>query len=179
MPHNEKISKENVADVVREVVEEDAADITDYLYDKERISEFVIAEEVGYEIHKARYLLYKMLENNIATFIRKKDRIKGWYICYWTLDFPRISKMKHTLLQDKINKLQARLDREQNNQFYMCSNACVRQDFDKAVENNYKCPECGEIMNFQENKRTIQFLKQQIEELEQKQTKQLSSKIQT
>lgn len=164
-----ELSKEDVADVVQDVIGEDAVDITNYLYGKEKISEFTIAEEVDYEIHKARYLLYKMLENNLATFIRRKDRIKGWYICYWTLDLERIKRKKNELLQEQIDELKGRLDQEQDNQFYMCGNTCMRLGFDEAAENNYKCPECGEIMNLQDNSRTIEFLKQRIEELQTKQ----------
>lgn len=161
-----KITQEDVAEVVQDVIGEDAVKITDYLYGKENISEFTVAEEVDYEIHKARYLLYKMLENNLATFIRRKDRIKGWYICYWTLDLERIERKKTELLQSQIDELRGRLEREQDKQFYMCSNTCVRQEFEEAAEHNFKCPECGEIMNMQDNSRTVEFLQQRIEELE-------------
>jgi transcription initiation factor TFIIE subunit alpha len=159
------ISKDAVGEVVRDVIGEDAVAITDYLYGKERISEFTIAEEVDYEIHTARYILYKMLENNLATFIRRKDRIKGWYICYWTLDLERIARKQRELLDDQISELENRLENEQGSQFYMCSNTCVRLTFPEAAENNYKCPECGEIMNTQDNSRTVEFLQQRIDEL--------------
>ncbi len=159
------IAKDAVAEVVRDVIGEDAVDITNYLYGKERISEFTIAEEVDYEIHTARYILYKMLENNLATFIRRKDRIKGWYICYWTLDLDRIARKQRELLDNQIVELEGRLENEQGSQFYMCSNTCMRMTFPEAAENNYKCPECGEIMNTQDNSRTVEFLEQRIDEL--------------
>lgn len=163
------ISQDEVADVVRDVIGEDAVTITDYLYGKENISEFTVAEEVDYEIHKARYILYKMLENNLATFIRRKDRIKGWYICYWTLDLERIQRKKNELLDEQIEELRGRLENERDNQFYMCSNTCVRFTFPEAAEQNYKCPECGELLDTQDNSRTVEFLQQRIEELEAKQ----------
>jgi transcription initiation factor TFIIE subunit alpha len=159
------ITKDAVAEVVRDVIGEDAVDITNYLYGKERISEFTIAEEVDYEIHTARYILYKMLENNLATFIRRKDRIKGWYICYWTLDLDRIARKQKELLDDQIEELESRFANEKGSQFYMCSNTCMRMTFPEAAENNYKCPECGEIMDTQDNSRTVEFLQQRIDEL--------------
>jgi transcription initiation factor TFIIE subunit alpha len=159
------ISQDEVADVVRDVIGEDAVNITDYLYGKQNISEFTVAEEVDYEIHKARYILYKMLENNLATFIRRKDRIKGWYICYWTLDLERIQRTKNELLEEQIGELKDRLANERDNQFYMCSNTCVRLNFPDAAEQNYKCPECGELLDTQDNSRTVEFLKQRIDEL--------------
>ena len=162
----EIIAKKDLETVVTDIVGEDAVKITNYLYDKENISEFVIAEEIGYEIHKARYLLYKLLEHNLASFVRKKDRIRGWYICYWTLNLEQVKKQQAKIIDSKIGKLQSRLDREESNQFYMCSSACIRLDFDEAVDNEYKCPECGELLNVQNNERTIQYIKQQIRELE-------------
>jgi len=37
--------------------------------------------------------------------------------------------------------------------------------FEQAIEFNYKCPECGEVMNETDNKRTIEFIKGKIKEL--------------
>ena len=39
-------------------------------------------------------------------------------------------------------------------------------DFEKATDFNFKCPECGELMNQLDNTRTIDFLKDQIMKLE-------------
>jgi len=50
--------------------------------------------------------------------------------------------------------------------FYMCRNACIRMDFDKAVDFNFKCPECGELMQEQDNRRTIEFIKERLRQLE-------------
>lgn len=152
--------------IVIELVSEDAMPIVDYLKGKTRISEFVIAEELEIEIHKTRFILYKLLEHNIVSFIRKKDKIKGWYICYWDLNEDMIPYLNEKIKEEKLEKLKERLQREESNQFYLCRSACARMDFDKAVEFNFKCPECGEIMNHQDNQRTITFLKERIAELE-------------
>src|SRR6056297_1620365 len=152
--------------IVTELVSEDAMPIVDYLKGKTRISEFVIAEELEIEIHKTRFMLYKLLEHNIVSFIRKKDKIKGWYICYWDLNEDMLPYLNEKIKEEKLEKLKERLAREENNQFYMCRSVCARMDFDKAVGFNFKCPECGEIMNHQDNQRTINFLKERIAELE-------------
>jgi len=160
-------AKENLLKkIVTELVSEDALPIVDYLKGKTKISEFVIAEELEIEIHKTRFLLYKLLDHNIVSFIRKKDKIKGWYICYWDLNETMLPYLNEKIKEEKLEKLKERLDREQNNQFYLCRSACARMDFDKAVGFNFKCPECGEIMNHQDNTRTIVFLNERITELE-------------
>ena len=160
-----RVTKKLIEDVVKELVGEEALDIIFYLRGKTRISEFIIAEELDIEIHRTRNILYRLLEHNIVTFMRKKDKIKGWYICYWDFNETLIPYLSEKIAREKVEKLKERLEREQGGQFYMCKNACVRMDFEKAIEFNFKCPECGEIMNLQDNNRTIEFLKQRIKEL--------------
>lgn len=161
-----RITKKLIEDVVKELVNEESLQIVFYLRGKTKISEFIIAEELDIEIHQTRNLLYRLLEHNIVSFIRKKDKIKGWYICYWDFNEQVIPYLSDKIKREKVEKLQERLDREQSGgQFFMCRNACARMDFEKAIEFNFKCPECGEIMNQQDNTRTIEFLKQRIKEL--------------
>lgn len=160
--------KRALMEIVKERVGEEAVEIALYLVGKRKISEFIIAEEIGYEIHKTRFLLYKLLEENIVSFERKKDKIKGWYICYWDINEHMIPTLLEKIRKKKIKNLEQRLDREEGNQFYLCRNACSRMDFDKAMEFNFKCPECGKLMNVQDNTRTIEFLKDRLKELKQK-----------
>ena len=160
-----RITKKLIEDVVKELVGEEALDIIFYLRGKTRISEFIIAEELDLEIHRTRNILYRLLEHNVVSFMRKKDKIKGWYICYWDFNEHLVPYLSEKIASEKVHKLQERLEREQGGQFYMCKNACARMDFEKAIEFNFKCPECGEIMNLQDNSRTIEFLRQRIKEL--------------
>jgi transcription initiation factor TFIIE subunit alpha len=158
-------NKELLTKVVTELVSLEAIPIVMYLRGKTKISEFIIAEELELEIHRTRFLLYKLLEHNIVSFLRKKDKIKGWYICYWDLNEHMLDHLELKIDKMKIEKLEERLKREEGNQFYLCRNACTRVDFDLAMEFNFKCPECGEIMNLQDNTRTIEFLKERIKDL--------------
>lgn len=160
-----RIDESLIKYVVTELVGEEALPIVFYLRGKRQISEFIIAEELDMEIHLTRNLLYRLLEFNIVSFLRKKDRIKGWYICYWDFNEKMIPEIALKIKNNKLNKLQERLEQEKSNTFFMCKNACARMVFDKAIEQNFKCPECGEIMNEQDNKRTIEFLTERIKEL--------------
>lgn len=161
-----KIKQDTIETVVRELVGPDAIEAVNYLVGKANVSEFVIAEELDVEIHEMRNLLYRSYEHNILTFNRKKDKKKGWYICYWNFNEEQIPHLVEKLRKQKLTKAKERLEREENNQFYMCTNACVRMDFDKAVEYNFHCPECGEVQQVQDNARTVEFLTERVAELE-------------
>ncbi|KYK26969.1 hypothetical protein AYK26_04345 [Euryarchaeota archaeon SM23-78] len=161
-----RITEDLIKYVVTELVGEEALSIIFYLRGKKQISEFIIAEELDLEIHLVRNLLYRLLEFNIVSFIRKKDRIKGWYICYWDFNEHMVPYLAEKIRLSKITKLKERLEREQKHTFYMCRNACVRMPFEKSMEFHFKCPECGTLMHEQDNKRTMEFIKHQLKELE-------------
>ncbi len=158
--------KDLLKNVVIELVGEDALDIVFYLRGKEKISEFKIAKDLNMEIHQVRNILYRCLKHNIVRFRRKKDKTKGWYISYWGLNEREIYFIYRSILQNKLERLKERLRKEESGQFYMCKNACLRADFEQAFNFNFTCPECGELMLLQDNKRTIEFLKSQIKKLE-------------
>ena len=161
------LQKERIIDVLKQVVpDEDAERILFYLEGKSNISEFIIAEELDLEIHRTRNLLYKLLDVNLVSFKRKKDKIKGWYICYWDFNNTVVSHLEEKLRLETIDKLKNRLLTEADGFFYMCRFAHTRQGFEESFENNFKCPECGELMNQVDNSRTIDFLKTRIADLE-------------
>jgi len=81
-----RVTKEILEKTTTEAVGADAIEIVMYLKGKENISEFVIAEDLKVDIHFVRNALYRLNSDNLATYIRKKDRVKGWYISYWTIN---------------------------------------------------------------------------------------------
>jgi len=155
-----------IEDVVKELISEEAIPIVLYLIGRTKVSEFTVAQDLDLEIHKARNLLYRLLEHNILSFLRKKDKVKGWYICYWDFNEKIIPFLLEKIKTQKLQKLKERLDKESSSTFYMCKNACTRMDFEKSMEFNFKCPECGELMDEQNNARTLEFLKERIAELD-------------
>lgn len=160
-----KVTPAMIAQATQELVGEEALPVVEYLIGKQNVSEFILAEDLDIEIHRCRNILYRCYENQLTTFKRKKDKKKGWYICYWNLNTEAINHLLEKVAKEKTQRLQERLVREETHQFYMCRNACARMDFEKAFEYDYHCPECHELMNMQDNTKTIAFLKSKLEEL--------------
>jgi len=162
-----EITKKVEDGVIVEVAGSDALPLVDYLRDKTDVSEFIIAKDMETDIQIIRNQLYRLLNNNLVTFWRKKDKQKGWYIYYWTYNSKHIDFLYWNNKKKRLEKLKERLAREEGDFFFMCQdNGCVRLDFEKVTEFNYQCPECGGMMVQQDNSRTKEFLKGQIEELE-------------
>ncbi len=163
-----KIAKEILSKTTAEAVGEDALKLVEYLKGKENISEFKIAKDIREEIHKVRNILYRLNNQHLAVYMRKKDRQKGWYISYWTLNDKRFKEVFDKLQETRLEQLKEKLKKEQEYRdgLYICPNLCTRMNFEHAMELSFTCPECGRILNPQDNTKTIEHLKSMIEEME-------------
>ena len=137
-----------------------------FLKTKKNVSEFKLAESIKQEFNTKRNMLNRLYDSNLVSFVRKKDKKKGWYIYYWTFDSKKIKYLLLRLKQKKLEKLNIRLEREKENQFYSCPSKCIRLDFDQAMNFEYKCPECGELIDQEDNSEEIHRIETEIRELE-------------
>ncbi len=164
-----KLSDKTIHDTIVQVVGEDVIPVVDYLKEKANISEFKIAEELDEEVNRVRNMLYRLHTVNLVTYVRKKDKLKGWYISYWTLNLKSIIFLMEKMKLDQIDLLTERLKREEDNlnSYFICPSLCARLNFDDAMNFEFRCPECGRMMAQQDNTRTISHLKKRLEELKQ------------
>ena len=162
-----KLTNKLVEDVVKQAVGEDAMPIVKMLKNKKNVSEFQIADVIKRPINETRNTLYRLYHANLVTSIRKKDKKKGWYIYYWTFNLRRIKYLASSLKRSRLERLNERLTRENHSDFYSCPDKCIRLDFEQATDFNYKCPECGQIMQIEDNTQKIQEISKEIKQLEQ------------
>jgi|TARA_B100002003_G_C14103061_1_gene530529 transcription initiation factor TFIIE subunit alpha len=155
-----------IESVVKEVVGDDAIPLVEFLKNNKNISEFKIAEVIKREVNATRNLLYRLYENNLVSFMRKKDKKKGWYIYYWTFNPKQIKYLFVDLKKKKLSKLNERIDRENEGNFFGCQNKCIRLNFDQATDFNFKCPECGSVLDQENNEEIIEGIKKEIKEIE-------------
>lgn len=155
-----------ITEVVREIAGPDVVPLVRELRNKKNVSEFKLSEALDEEINTVRNMLYRLYDANLVDFIRKKDKKKGWYIYYWTFNPKRVKELAKNIRVSKLEKLRERLEREKNTYFYTCPNKCIRLDFEQAVEFEFKCPECGELLNQEDNTQRIQELSKELVKLE-------------
>jgi len=160
-----RLSNKIIEATIVEVAGEDVLPIVYFLKNKKNISEFKIAEVIKKEINTTRNMLYRMQEANLVSFIRKKDKKKGWYIYYWTFKPKMIKHIFISLKKERLTKLKDRLIREKSSHFFICQNKCIRLDFDQAMNFEFKCPECGKIINQENNLEKIRLIEEEIKKI--------------
>ncbi len=162
------LTKQKMEDTISSVAGDIGVKVIHFLGDKKNVSEFTIADRLKVDMQTVRNTLYKMHTHNLATYIRKKDRQKGWYISYWTFNKARVKELIASMKKRHAEKLRDRLTKEEANKglFFICSKACARLDFDQATDYSFKCPECGTLLQQQENARTIEHLREKLREIE-------------
>jgi transcription initiation factor TFIIE subunit alpha len=151
---------------ISEVVGQDVVPLIKFLKGNKNVSEFKIAQIIKKEVNETRNILYRLYENNLVTFIRKKDKKKGWYIYYWTFNQKRVKDLLYFSKKKKLSKLRERIEREKEGNFFGCRNKCIRLNFDQATDFGFKCPECSSVLDQEDNKIIIESIEKEIKELE-------------
>jgi len=161
------LSQEKINLLALQVGGELAAGIVQFLIDNgENISEFLISEKLDVEINQIRKALYILQENNLVNSMRKKDKKKGWYIYYWTFDPIQAETMVVKMKRERIKSLKKRLENETITNFYACKRSCIRMTYERALDHNYICPECGKIMEEVDNSKKVSLIKKELALLE-------------
>lgn len=153
-------------DALKEAAGEEVLSLVKVLRKTANLSEFKLAEILKKEINTVRNMLYRLHERNLVSFIRKKDKKKGWYIYYWTFNPKRVYDLIVDLKKKRLDRLRERFARETNSQFYACTKGCIRLDFDQATDYSFKCPECGSLLELENNEEKKKKLDSEIKQLE-------------
>ncbi|MBS3152767.1 hypothetical protein J4230_05140 [Candidatus Woesearchaeota archaeon] len=166
-----KLSQKLVEEAIIEIAGREGVMVYKVLKDKENVNEFLIAEKLKLTINQIRNIIYKFEQYNLITSTRKKDRKKGWYIYFFTLNKKQIEDLVLQLKKKKINILKKQLEREGAHDFYSCPNKCMRLTIENAMEHQFMCAECGSLLEPEDKEKNITKIKKGIKELEEEFTK--------
>jgi transcription factor E len=146
-------------DLIEEMAGEDTGRIAEILFKKKDVNEFLIAKKMELTINQVRNILYKLSADNLVSFIRKKDKRKGWYIYYWTLNTEKcLIKLENSLLK-KIANFEGILRARETRRFYVCKSCDIEVGEEKALEHGFSCEECADIYELSDNSRPIREAK--------------------
>lgn len=152
--------------IVTSIIGANGIGVVDLLYGKKNVNEFLIAKKLGATINQTRNILYKLADEGLVSFVRKKDSKKGgWYTYFWTLNSGKsLIKFKETLTKN-ISDLEANLNARKAGRFYRCDNCHLEFNEENALLHNYSCPECGEVLNVKDTSEEVKGFEKDISKL--------------
>lgn len=153
-------------DFVEEMASIGTGKIVEILFGKKDVNEFLIAKKMNLTINQVRNILYKLSAEGLVSFVRKKDKRKGWYIYFWTLNTEKcLIKLEQNLIK-KIEEYNSILSNRELKRFYVCKSCGIEVNEPKALENGFTCEECAEVYELSENKEVIRDTKTKITKTE-------------
>jgi transcription factor E len=142
----DKIIISLLKDVMRKIAGKNTEEIVDILYKKQNVNEFKIAEKLKRSINEVRNILYKISSFNIIASTRKKDKKKGWYTYFWTLNTFKALEILLRLKELEISNLEHILKSRKMKNFYVCASDGIEMSEETALAHEFLCPECNELM---------------------------------
>ena len=113
-----------------------------------------------------RKVLYDLFGKSLITGIRVKDERKGWFVYRWRSRREEVENFIHNQKKKIKGRLQERLDYENSSQFYHCgNNDCDRVTFEDALDQFFKCPSCGDVLNLKKNEAQKKGFTKKIDEI--------------
>lgn len=155
-----------IDDLILEIGGKDVVPLVNLIKNKSNVSEFKLAAKLNLTVNQVRNMLYRLNNHNLVDFTRKKDKVKGWYIYFWSFNMKLAKELALTMKKNKLALLKKRLEKESNETYYACPSECVRFDSTNAMEYQFKCPECGKILVKEENKKNIDKINKEIMNIE-------------
>jgi len=107
--------------VVEHLINKQAVPIVDLLVGKRDVNEFLIAKKLELTINQARNILYKLSDYGLVSFIRKKDKRKGWYIYFWTLNVYQSLNLFEQRLREELKQTEEQLKSRKEKRYYICN----------------------------------------------------------
>ena len=148
--------------IVETLINKQAVPIIDLLTGKEHVNEFLIAKKLGLTINQTRNILYKLSDFGLVSFIRKKDKKKGWYIYFWTLNIYQSLNLLEQTLKKELDQFEIQLKNRKEKRFYFCKTCSLEVTEEVALINDFSCSECEEIYELSDNKEMIEQLELKI-----------------
>ncbi|MBU2497002.1 MAG: hypothetical protein KJ767_03005 [Nanoarchaeota archaeon] len=133
-------------EIVIKVGGRSAVIIVSMLKDKDDVDEFKMAQKAKMTINELRNILYKLHNCDLVSFSRKKDKKKGWFIYYWTLNREKAIRVSIKNYHDELKEQEDILDNIMKKNYFVCPRGHIELSQESSLEQNFECLECGELL---------------------------------
>ena len=138
-------------EIVVSLAGKQAEGMIDLIDGKKYVNEFIIAKKLNLTINQVRNILYKISDYGLVSFIRKKDKKKGWYTYFWKIEVAKSLEFLKENLFKKMELIQNQITSRKTKEFYACEKCNIEFSEETALTYNFMCNECGEIMSRKDN----------------------------
>jgi transcription initiation factor TFIIE subunit alpha len=108
------------------------------------ITDEKLARSLKISISDVRATLNRLHNEGLVKYTRERDNETGWYSYSWSLNAERIKEWT----EQHIKNQKIDLDSKGDHYFCPCCGIDTITPFEKAVENNFKCPKCSKLLEF-------------------------------
>ncbi len=153
-------------DIVGSILGPQGVPIVDLLYEKKNVNEFLIAKKLKLTINQTRNMLYRLSDEGLVSFIRKKDAKKGgWYTYFWTLSLEKsLTKFREKITKE-VTELENATQTKRTVRFFVCQTCGSEMTEEQALLHDYHCTECGELMHPKDSSAEIQEIQVKLGKL--------------
>lgn len=114
------------------------------LLNSENATDEEIASATGLKINAVRRALYDLFGRSLVAGIRVRDLKRGWFVYRWRPRRDYVDGFIEAQKKKSYERLKNRLEYEESHDFYFCGKPeCSKFTFEDAIENFFKCPDCG------------------------------------
>lgn len=139
--------------------------IIDLFDGKKYVNEFIIAKKLNLTINQTRNILYKISDYGLVSFIRKKDKKKGWYTYFWKIEILKSLEFLRENLLKKMEQLHHQISSRKTKEFYVCERCNIEFNEENALVHNFMCNECGEIMQRKDNTPVLKEYNKELDKM--------------
>jgi transcription initiation factor TFIIE subunit alpha len=152
-------------EIVTLIAGKQAEEIVDLLDGTKYVNEFIIAKKLNLTINQTRNILYKISDQGLVSFIRKKDKRKGWYTYFWKIEVFKSLEFLRNNIMKKMEQINYQIKSRETKEFYFCPNCNIEFSEESALIHNFTCNECGNIVSRKDNSATIKEYNKELDKL--------------
>jgi transcription initiation factor TFIIE subunit alpha len=160
------IKDKRIAKLILGIAGKDGLHLYKILSRVDKMDEFELARKLNLEVNVVRSLLYKLYNEKLVEYTKKRDRRKGWWIYIWKIVPERPLYLLKKRRKLKLLRLKEKLEKEKVIQLFQCDKCRLRMSFTKAMQNNFCCPYCGSQLVAVDSSIIVKELEKEIAEIE-------------
>jgi len=154
-----------LTEIVVSIAGKQAEEIVKLLDGEKYVNEFIIAKKLNLTINQTRNILYKISDEGLVSFIRKKDKRKGWYTYFWKIEVLKSLEFLRDSIMKKMEQMRHQIKSRESKEFYSCETCNIEFNEENALVHNFTCNECGNIVSRKDNAPAIKEYTKELDKL--------------